>query len=285
MTLFNRTAFAPVVAFLFLVSAAASAQQVPAVSAQQTPAPAAAPAAAAPQLPADPWPRVVDLSNGQVLVYQPQVNKWEGNRIDFRAALAIKVTGAKDETFGVIFANARTQVDKVARTVVFEDMKVTKVDFPTLPNRGAAYAPELQTEFAAKIRTIALDRLQSSLAVNAVTPPTVEVQNNPPQVIISYSPAILIPIDGAPVMKPVPSDSRYKRVINTRALILQGGLGDRYFIHVYDGWLMSTSLAGPWEKPFLPPSGADAVAQQLAKAGVVDLLERRPQGQSQALAR
>ena len=138
-----------------------------------------------------------------MLVYQPQVNKWDGNQIDFRAALAIKVTGAKDETFGVIFATARTQVDKVARTVVFENMQISKIDFPTLPNRGAAYAPELQKEFASKIRTIALDRLQSSLAVAGIKPPTVPVQNNPPQVLVSYSPAILVPIDGAPVIKPV----------------------------------------------------------------------------------
>ena len=30
--------------------------------------------------PPDPWPRVVDLANGQVLVYQPQVNKWTDNQ-------------------------------------------------------------------------------------------------------------------------------------------------------------------------------------------------------------
>ena len=73
-------------------------------------APAAAPAPAA-NLPADPWPRVVDLTSGQVLVYQPQVNKWTDNQIDFRCALAIKPSGAKEESFGVIFATARTQVD------------------------------------------------------------------------------------------------------------------------------------------------------------------------------
>jgi len=211
---------------------------VPAIA--QT-APATPAAAAAPQLPADPWPRVVDLTNAQVLVYQPQVNKWDGNQIDFRAALAIKATGAKEETFGVIFATARTQIDKVARTVVFENMQVSKVDFPTLPNRGAAYAPELQKEFAAKIRTIALDRLQSSLALAGIKPPTVPVQNNPPQVLVSYSPAILVPIDGAPVIKPVPNDSRFKRVINTRALILQGGIEQKFFIHVYDGWQQHSS--------------------------------------------
>ena len=45
----------------------------------------------------------------------------------------------------MIFATARTQVDKVTRTVVFENLKITKSDFPTLPDRGAAYAAELQT--------------------------------------------------------------------------------------------------------------------------------------------
>jgi hypothetical protein len=268
----RATPFALAVAALLCASAIASAQPAPAGSA----ASAATATAPASQIPADPWPRVVDLANGQVLVYQPQVNKWEGNRIDFRAALAIKVTGAKEETFGVIFATARTQVDKIARMVVFEDMRIGKIDFPTLPDRGAAYAPELQKEFASKVRTIALDRLQSSLASAGIKPPTVPVQNNPPQVLVSYSPAILVPIDGAPVIKPVTDNTRFKRVINTRALILQGGIAQKFFIHVYDGWLMSDSLTGGWEKPFLTPPGIDDVAQQLAKAGLVDLLDGGP---------
>ncbi len=239
----------------------------------QTPAPAPA----AP--PADPWPRVVDLKNGQVLVYQPQVNKWEGNRIDFRCALAIKPEGAKEEAFGVIFANARTQVDKVARTVVFEDFKFTKTDFPTLPNHGAAYTTELQSEFAKGVRTIALDRIEASLALAGIKPPAVPVENTPPQVIVSYSPAILVPIDGAPVLKPVPNHSRAKRVINTRALILQGGLTDAYYMHVYDGWLSATSISGPWTQAYPGPFMANemnAIAAELSKQGVVDLLDGGP---------
>ncbi len=237
-----------------------------------------APAAAAP-VPADPWPRVVDLTNGQVLVYQPQVNKWEGNRIDFRCALAIKPTGAKEETFGVIFANARTEVDKVARTVVFEDLKVAKANFPTLPDHGAAYTAELQKEFAKSVKTIALDRLESSLAVADIKRPTVAVQNNPPQVIISYSPAILVPIDGPPVIKPVPGHSRAKRVINTRALILQGGFTDAFYMHVYDGWLSATSISGPWTQAYPGPfmaSEMNSIATELSKKGIVDLLDGGP---------
>src|SRR5215471_11573303 len=229
-----------------------------------------APAAAAPaqSIPADPWPRKIDLANASVLLYQPQVNKWEGDQLDFRAALAIQPVGAKEETFGVIFATARTQVDRVARTVVFENLKITKTDFPTLPNRGAAYTVELQKNIANDVRTISLDRLEASLAAAGIKPPTVAVQNNPPQVIVSYSPAILVPIDGAPVFKPVPDDSRFQRVINTRALILKGGFGDKLYMHVYDGWLEADAIQGPWTRAPRTPIGMDDVAKALAKSGI-----------------
>ena len=229
--------------------------------------------------PPDPWPRVVDLSNAQVLVYQPQINQWIDNQIDFRAALAIKPTGAKEETFGTIVASARTQVDKVLRTVTFQNLRISKIDFPTLPNRGAAYSTELQAEFGKAVRTISLDRLEASLALAGIKPPTVAVQNNPPQVIVSYSPAILVPIDGAPVLKPVPGHSRFQRVINTRALILQGGLADKLRIHIYDGWLEASTISGPWTRSSVGPIEArelNDIATDLSKKGLVDLLNGGP---------
>ena len=210
-----------------------------------------------------------DLTNGQVLVYQPQVNKWDGNQIDFRAALAIKADRREGrDVRRDLRDRAHAGRQGGAHRRLREHERSAKIDFPTLPNRGAAYVPELQKEFAPKIRTISLDRLQASLAIAGVKPPTVEVQNNPPQVIVSYSPAILVPIDGAPVLKPVPEhDSRYQRVINTRALILQGGLGDNFYIHVYDGWLSASSLAGPWTQASLGPFGAavDAIAARSSR--------------------
>ena len=226
-------------------------------------------------IPADPWPRVIDLANGQVLVYQPQINSWIGNQLDFRAALALKPEGAKEETFGVVFASARTQVDKIARTVVYENMKISKLDFPTLPDHGAAYSTELQSDFVKTIGSISLDRMEAALAAAGIKAPPVEVNNTPPQVIVSYTPAILVPIDGAPVLKPT-SDTRFQRVVNTRALILQGGLEQNFFIHVYDGWLSSSSISGPWALSSHQPLGMDRLAQQLAKSGAVDMLDGGP---------
>ncbi len=237
------------------------------------------PAATAAAAPADPWPRDVSLPDAALLIYQPQVNSWSGNRLDLRAAVAIKPSGAEGETFGTVFARVRTQVDKVERTVVLEDLEILKSDFPTLPNRGTQYAAELQARLATDLRTISLDRLEASLAAAGVAIPKVAVSNAPPQVIVSYQPAILVPVDGAPVLKPIENHTPYQRVINTRALIVRGGLDERYYIHVYDGWLASASLAGPWSQASPGPrmqGDFDKLAQDLAKAGMVDLLDGGP---------
>jgi hypothetical protein len=90
--------------FILALAGVAAVGAIAPAFAQSAPAPAAR--APAGQPPADPWPRVVDLDNGQVPVYPPQASCWEGNRIDFRSALAIKPSGAQGESFGVTFANA-----------------------------------------------------------------------------------------------------------------------------------------------------------------------------------
>ncbi len=263
-----------------LVLPLAAALLFPAFAAAQAgAAQPASPPAAASRLPADPWPRKVDLSNASVLVYQPQINSWDGNRLDFRAAVAIQPVGAKQESFGVLFATARTQVDKVARTVVFENLVVTKSDFPLLPQRGAAYAAELAKRVASDVRTISLDRMEAALAAAGVKSPPVAVDNTPPQIIVSNQPAILVPIDGAPVLKKPAGQFRFERVINTRALILKSGFIDQYYLHLYDGWMTATSLTGPWSVadpgPFVR-SDIDAIAADLSGKGVVDLLDGGP---------
>ena len=152
------------------------------------PAPGAvteAPAASAPVPPdPDPWPRQLQLSNAMLTVYQPQVESWQGNQLAFRAAVAAKAQGANTETFGVIWGSARTEVDRVARQVTLEELRLTRSNFPTLPDNGAAYLSELQQPFQGAARTIALDRLEASLAASGTAPPGgVPVQNDPPQIL------------------------------------------------------------------------------------------------------
>jgi len=217
-------------------------------------------AAPAPSGPADPWPREVDLGTAKALVYQPQVNSWQGNVLSIRAAVSVRQSATSPETFGVVWATARTQVDRGSRIVALEDLTITKTDFPTLPDHGAAYARTFQQRFGAGQRTIALDRLEASLAVSgAVKPTEVAVNNAPPWVIVSESPALLVPIDGDPVIRPV-AGTTFDRVINTRALILRPQGGTTFYLHVYDGWMTAGGIGGPWVQASMAPPAMNTIA-------------------------
>jgi hypothetical protein len=223
--------------------------------------------------PADPWPRPFKLKNADVLVYQPQVDSWESNMLNFRAVLSITPAGSKREVLGVIWATARTQVDRVSRIVSLEEIKLTKSNFPTLPDNGMAYLRALQAQFVPAKRTISLDRLQAALvALGNVKPTPVAINNDPPRIIVSESPAILVPLLGGPVWRPVVG-TRFERVINTEVLILREQGGTTNFLHLFDGWLSASTLTGAWSRAANLPPDIDRVIQNLAKSGAVDLLD------------
>ena len=98
------------------------------------------------------------------------------------------------------------------------------------------------------------------------------VRNDAPQIFVSYTPAILVPISGNPVLGPVPH-SDFQRVINTRAAILSELGTGTWYLHVYDGWLSSSAITGPWTLASNEPSQIQIVANDLAHSGQVDLLD------------
>ena len=226
--------------------------------------------------PTDPWPRDVTLSNADALIYQPQVDSWRGNALAWRTAVALRPSGTKDETFGVVWGTARTEVDRATRSVGLEDLIVTKADFPTFPDRGNGYVQGLQAAMKGALATMALDSLETSLAASqTVAPAALPVKNDPPQIIVSYGPALLVPNDGAPIWKPIPNTS-FERVINTQGMLARPVGGRSNYLHVYDGWLSAPALNGPWTLAATAPAGLDAVARQLAAGGTVDLLDGGP---------
>lgn len=240
-----------------------------------TPTAAAAPAPVTP--PSDPWPRDITLSNADALIYQPQIESWVGNQLKWRVAVALRPTGTKNETFGVMWGSARTEVDRMTRSVALEEISVSQIRFPTLADNGSAYLSGLRGGIQGALATMALDSLEASLAASQTVKPTGHaVKNEPPKILVSYGPALLVPIDGAPVFKAT-SDQRFERVINTQAMIARlRWRPDTFYLHVYDGWVSASSMAGPWTPTSFVPFGLDDLAKQLAAAGTVDLFDGGP---------
>ena len=242
------------------------------ISAAGCAARAAAPDAGGAPPSADPWPRVLQLPDASARVYQPQVESWQGNQLQFRSAVGILPSGEDDTVFGVVWGSALTQVDRTTRRVTLSNLTLTRSNFPTQADGGAHYQSELQAQLPAAMQTIALDRLQASLAASgAYQPAGVAVNNAAPNIIVSYAPAVLVPIDGKAVWQPV-SGTGVERVINTRALIARPRGSATVYLHIYDGWMSAGSVDGPWSVASSPPASLTAAAQSLSANSRVDLL-------------
>lgn len=226
----------------------------------------ATPVPAAPiDTPADPWPRLIDLGGATATLHQPQVEGWNGNRIRFRAVVGVSAPNRAEDAFGTIWADAVTHVDRVARLVVLDEVTLTRATFPTLADGGSSYLRALQARLARAPQTVALDRLQASLATSRnVTPAGVPVQNVPPRIFVSDGPAVLVPISGPPVLRRM-AGSAFERVANTRALILRDARS--YYLRLGDGWMTADALDGRWYPADRVPAGLDLVADKLANAG------------------
>src|SRR5215831_14956194 len=221
----------------------------------------------------DPWPKTIKEGSTTFTLYQPQLDSWDGYSFEAHAAGSVLVAGAKDPDFGVIEITANTQVDRLSRTVHFSNIQVKKASFPASPNKAAWYQEGFQAMVAEGDSTMSLDRLQAMLYIeNALKMGrSVPVKNDPPKIIFSPRTAVLVAIGGEPVWQSVAGTS-LERVINARPLILMDDKSGKYYIHLFNGFVVATNLSGPWTVAKTVPNGANQAAQELSKQRVIDLM-------------
>ena len=225
------------------------------------------------------WPRQVKGGGATITVYQPQVDSWDGNVLKERAAVSVATQASPTPTFGVIWFTARTDVDKQSRVVTLHDIEITRASFPTAADQSDAYLQTLRGAVPQGVVTIALDRLEANLQVTRATQATaggVQVKNAPPRILVSEKPAILVLVDGAPVMRQIDGEQTLLRVINTRALLLLDQQNGAYYLYTMNRWATASSLDGPWTPATNPPAALEAAKDAAVKQGQVDLLSDPP---------
>jgi len=95
------------------------------------------------------------------------------------------------------------------------------------------------------------------------------VKNDPPSIIYSETPALLVLIDGPPVFRTL-TGLNVERVINTHALILR--LGGRVYLYASDHWYASDSVDGIWHIATNPPAALEPARQAEIASQNVDLM-------------
>jgi hypothetical protein len=217
------------------------------------------------------WPRQFDDNGLKISIFQPQIEKWQGNDFETRSAIAVTPPGSNAPIYGVFWMKARADVDKAARIVTLNDITVTQASFPSAPNLQSAYLTLVRKHAPLASKTIALDHFEAEYAISEAVKQAraVPVKNDPPSIIYSATPALLVLVDGPPVFRPIPG-STVARVLNTRALILK--LDDQVYLYASGHWYQSDSVNGIWDVANNPPASLDAARQVEAAGQNVDLM-------------
>ncbi len=227
------------------------------------------------------WPRTFTVGNDRFIIYQPQVEKWDGDLIDLYFAVEAKRTNASPTNYGVVWLQGRTEVDKVNRLVTLDQVKVTKVKFPAATDREALLTDLLQKKLPGATKTVSLDRLQAAVDLDSEVIKPVEVKNDPPKVIITSKPSLLVLIDGPPQMRELP-DTKLQQVVNTKSVILFLQEKGLYFLRLENWWLESEALEGAWTRVDKLPKEMKKTEEVLAGQSLEQKPDSKPP-QQQAL--
>lgn len=233
------------------------------------PAPAAKPAA---QKPSDGWPREATVGDVTYLLYPPDLDDWDGRALKGHAAVAARLEGSAETRYGVVDVSADTLVDRSTRTVALSNLRFVTLVFPSDPAKEAEHLAAIAKAFPQRLRSVSLDRLEAELAISRAVEKVqaLDLRHDPPRIVFSYVPALLVTVDGQPSYQKVKGTS-LERVFNTRPLLLRDG-GGRHFLHVFDGWMEAASLGGPWTVAKAPHPDLAKAQEEAVKGGQVDVL-------------
>ncbi len=193
------------------------------------------------------WPRQVHGDNTTLVYYQPQVDKWDNyKKLSGRLAFSMTQDG-KQEILGVASFVCDTKTDKEARTTFLHDISYTDVRFPSLKADSAALMKKVFLGLMPNgTETISTDRILAYLdSKTQSSGKTVNVKNDPPHIFYSASPAVLLIVDGDPVLSPVDNTS-LQFVVNTNWDLFMDKKSSLYYLLVEDTWLTAKDLKGPW---------------------------------------
>jgi hypothetical protein len=208
-----------------------------------------------------PWPRVRTTNGHTVTLHLPQVESWTSNSFQARAAVGLKMAGAKSEWLGVIWLAAHGSVDRSNRIVMLDGLEITKARFPEAPDGGSNALAVLRDVVPSGARTVSLDYLITALgfAQACARQGPRGLKNTPPEIVWATNRTVLVLMDGEPVLRPVPNGS-LQRIVNTPALIVFDKAGGRFYLNGDGLWFMAGSIQGPWSLAQTPPAEVAALA-------------------------
>jgi hypothetical protein len=201
----------------------------------------------------DGWPRTVALDEGMVTIYAPQLEAMDGGVLYYRAALAYRADADAEPIFGAGWLKSTVEIDEKNDIVEPAGMELTQTRFPDgTTDIEAELATALTRQSIRWNLDFTVAELEAALdAAEAESLAAQRLKSTPPKITYRDRPAILVSIDGDPVLREI-EESPYQAVINTPFPLITDGKS--YYLNAAKGaWYRATAVAGPYRFDKSPP--------------------------------
>jgi hypothetical protein len=194
-----------------------------------------------------PWPRVRSTNGNKVTLYVPQVERWTSNWFSARAAVEVKLAGAKKDLLGVVWFDARGSVDFSNRLVTLDRLEISRGRFPEAADSGSNALAAVREVLPSGARTVSLDYLITALGFvqAAARQGPGGLKHTPPEILWATNRTVLVLVDGEPLRRAIP-DTALERVVNTPAFLVYDKGSASFYLSGDERWFTAVTLKGPW---------------------------------------
>src|ERR1700722_10025922 len=200
------------------------------------------------------WPREIDSSIGQIVLYEPQSDSLDGDTLTGRCAISLQRPNEKEPVFGALWFSSQVAVDRDEGTVTILNIKVSRVRFPDAEtDEIQKFTDAVESEVPQWELVMSVQQLEDGLAASQQEASSTEnLKSDPPQIIFSQTPAVLVSFDGDPELRAI-ENTPYQRVVNTAFLIIKDKSGT-FYLSNGQAWYSSANPTGEWKTIKNPPA-------------------------------
>ncbi len=209
------------------------------------------------------WPREIIREDAVTTLYQPQLESFEGDVLTARMAVSYK-KGDGEMNFGALWFSAKMKTDLEYRIVYLKSVSVTQTRFPEVSEeKSEKFSRALEKEMESWDIEMSLDRLLASLElVEERKDLSAKLNNEPPVIYYRTQPAVLIFIDGDPILEKT-DDENIEYVVNTPYFLVLDKKSKNYYINGAKWWYTTKDILKEWKPTELVPSNIESLADQI----------------------
>ncbi len=190
----------------------------------------------------------------KAILYAPQIESWpDFARFEGVMALQFYPDGSDKPLLASAAISGATEIDLSRRLVLVTDAAIDSVRFAARDT--AAYEKALRDGVRKGRLEVPLDLFLLSLDESILDrPPPAGFSREPPAILVSRAPAIVLFIDGKPVPTEL-ADTGLKLVVNANWPLIADEKAGAYYLLDREIWLTAKDLDGPWTPTRTLPAG------------------------------